>query len=336
MALACLFCAVGAPTGAAEGYQLGRGVDLGPFNVAGYSSLVGKLPSGQPNALTLDDFSLFVTGHISKLFNPFVEAELTHLTLLGSGPYGRDRGGGALVLERLYNDTYLTDSATLRLGKMLAPVGEWNEIHAAPLVLSTVRPAVTYRNFSEYATGLSLRYADPYARLPDVQLYLQPYEELSERPSTITYHQYRTVAGAHVSLPLGLLDKVGLSVQHSKDMQGVDQSLYGFDFHYTVAKFTFQGEATFSDISNNGTAHARDTEWGGYGAVSYALTDQWSMYGWYEGFADRTATSVAHDLLFGIAYRPQPAIVFRVEYLQNVGGKPVNPTGLFASCAVLF
>jgi len=44
---------------------------------------------------------------------------------------------------------------------MLSPVGEWNEIHAAPLVLTTVRPAVTYQNFSEYLTGGSLLYSDP-------------------------------------------------------------------------------------------------------------------------------------------------------------------------------
>jgi hypothetical protein len=48
------------------------------------------------------------------------------------------------------------------------------------------------------------------------------------------------------------------------------------------------------------------------------------------------AASDAHDLLFGIAYRPHPAIVIKLEYLQNIGGQPVNPTGLFASWSILF
>jgi hypothetical protein len=331
------FLALAAPSARAEDYQLGHGLDIGPLNIAGYSDLVARLPNQKQKSIDLDDLSLFVTGHFNRLFNPFVEAELTGLSFVRSGPAVDHRHrDGDFVLERLYNDSYLTDSTTLRLGKMLSAVGEWNEIHAAPLVLSAVRPAVTFRNFSEYTTGASLRYADPYSQFPDLQLYFQPTGEFSERPRNITAHQYRSVEGAHVSFPLGLLDKFGLSFQQSKDVFGVNQSLFGADVHYTLGKLTLQGETTFSDIGNNGTRTARDTEWGVYTAASYAVTDNWSLYGWYEGFADRTSSSTAHDLLFGIAYRPQPAMVFRLEYLQNIGGRPVNPTGLTASWAVLF
>jgi hypothetical protein len=334
---AATFLVLAAASTRADDYQLGHGLDIGPLNIAGYSDLVARLPNQPQKSIDLDDLSLFVTGHFNRLFNPFVEAELTNLSLVRWGPVlNHGRGDGDFVLERLYNDSYLTDSTTLRLGKMLSPVGEWNEIHAAPLVLSAVRPAVTYRNFSEYTTGVSVRYADPYSQVPDFQLYYQPTGEFSERPRDITIHQYRSVEGAHVSFPLGLLDKIGISFQQSKDVLGVNQSLFGADFHYTLGKLTFQGEATFSDIGNNGTRTARDTEWGLYTAASYAVTDNWSVYGWYEGFADRTSPSTAHDLLFGIAYRPQPAMVLHLEYLQNIGGRPVNPTGFTASWAVLF
>jgi len=317
-------------------YQLGHGLDIGPFNFAGYSNVVVNLPNRGEKSFVLDDLSLFVSGHIGKLFNPFIEAELTHFDFIHSGPTGTDRGDGDFVLERFYNDTDLTDSVTLRLGKMLTPVGEWNQIHAAPLVLTTVRPAVTVRNFSEYATGVSVLYSDTAAHFPDIQIYWQPSTEFVERPSSITLHQYREVEGAHISFPIRLLDKIGFSFQQSKDINGVNQSLYGLDYHYTIQKWTLEGEETFSDISSNGTSLARDTEWGLYGAASYALTDQWSLYAWYEGFADRTASSTAHDLLFGVAYRPLPATVLKLEYLQNIAGKPVNPTGLFASWSVLF
>jgi hypothetical protein len=333
-ALTC--CFVGARAEADDGYQLGHGLDLGPLNIAGYSSVSVNLPSQGQKSLALDDLSLFVTGHFNWLLNPFTEAELSSLDILRSGHLVGDRGDGDFVLERVYNDSYLTDSITLRLGKMLTPVGEWNVIHAPPLVLTTVRPAVTYRNFSEYATGASVLYSDPNTSFPELQIYAQPVGELSERPASLTVHQYKQVEGAHVSFPLGLLDKIGVSFQQSKDVHGVDESLYGFDYHYTIDKLTLQGEATYSDISNNGTGLVRDTEWGGYAAASYSLSDQWSAYGWYETFADRSAPSTAHDVLFGIAYRPHPAIVFKLEYLQNISGHPVNPTGVFASWSVLF
>jgi hypothetical protein len=334
---AAFFCCLhGWSAHADDGYELGQGLDLGPVNIAGYSSVVANLPTQAQKSLVLDDLSLFVTGHFGRFFNPFIEAELSSLDILHGGHLTGDRGDGHFVLERLYNDSYLTDSVTLRLGKMLTPVGEWNQIHAAPLVLTTVRPAVTHRNFSEYASGASVLYADPNTSVPDLQLYYQPVGELSERSSSLTFHQYKSVEGAHISVPLGLLDKVGASFQQSKDVNGVDQSLYGIDFHYTIDKVTFQGEATYSDISDRSANRARDTEWGAYASASYALTDKWSAYGWYETFAERTAHSTAHDVLFGVAYRPQPAIVFKLEYLQNLTGHPVNPTGVFASWSVLF
>jgi hypothetical protein len=337
LALVSAFCCLIGQTAYADiDYQLGHGLDIGPFNFAGYSNVVASIPNQGKKSLVLDDLSLFVAGHVAKLFNPFVEAELTHFDLAHTGPSGRDRGDGDFVLERFYNDSDLTDSTTLRLGKMLAPVGEWNQIHAAPLVLTTVRPAVTVRNFSEYATGVSILYSDPASHFPDLQVYWQPEREFSERPRSIVFHQYQTVEGAHVNFPVGLLDKVGVSFQQSRDIQGADQSLYGLDFHYTLQKLTLEGEGTFSDVSNNATNRVRDTEWGFYGAASYAFTDQWSLYSWYEEFADRTASSTAHDLLLGVAYKPHPATVLKLEYLQNITGQPVNPTGLFASWSVLF
>ena len=326
----------GGPARAADSYQLGHGYDIGPFNLAGYSNLVLNDPQSGPKSLQLDDLSLFVTGHIGRWLNPFLEAEFTGFDIARWDSQGAQRHDGDLVVERIYDDAALTDSLTFRIGKMLAPVGEWNVIHAAPLVLSTVRPAVTFRNFSEHATGVSLIYSDPFARFPEVQLYWQPGGEISERPGAKVIRRYRDVEGAHVSVPVGLLDKVGLSFQHARDDFGAHQSLYGIDFHYTVGQLTLQGEGTISDIAGTGGPALRGLEYGAYAAASYAFDDQWSVYGWYEAFAARTAPSAAQDFLAGIAYRFLPASVMRLEYLENVGGAPVNPSGLFASWSMLF
>ncbi|MDB5393492.1 MAG: hypothetical protein JWM91_998 [Rhodospirillales bacterium] len=318
------------------GYQLGHGYDLGPFNFGGYGAVAAYVPDRGSGTISAEDISLFATGHISQLFNPFIEAELTHLDFVHPGSSHSSGDSGSLVLERLYDDMNLTDSFTLRLGKMLAPVGEWNEIHAAPLVLTAVRPAVTYRNFSEYLTGASLLYSNPNGSVPDLQFYWQPDREFSERPSTLTFHTYKMVEGLHVKFPISLLDQIGVSVQHSQDFQGVDQALVGIDFKYTLQKLTLQGEWTYSALSGRTSGLVRKNEWGGYLAASYNFAEEWSAYSWYEEFSNRTSFAAARDLLFGVAYRPDAAIVIKLEYLQNIGGKPVNPTGLFASWSVLF
>lgn len=334
--IALIFCFTGSEVKAAEVYHLGQGYDIGSFNLAGYSNVTAAFPAGKRDSLAVEDLSLFVTGHLSRWVNPFVEAELTHVTLARTSGDGDRDPGASLAIERLYNDAYLTNDLTLRLGKMLAPVGEWNLYHAAPLVLSTTRPAVTYRNFAAYIEGASLLYHDTNEIYPDVQVYWQPDYEESERPRDVRFQQHKMTTGIHIAFPLTPIDTLGVSIQRTTDLQGVSQTLIGGDFSYSLERFTFRGEATYSRLGAGGSPLVHDSETGMYVSASYAVTHSWSAYTWYESFQDRNATSLAQDVLIGMAYRPIDPVVFKLEYLENFGGTPVNPTGLFASWSVLF
>ena len=321
---------------AEDGYQLGQGYNLGPINFAGYSNLVGSLPDHtREKSLQLSDLSLYVSGHLGQLINPFVDAEFTNFRFVNTKSR-QNLGDGAVVLERLYNDSLVTDSLTVRLGKILSPVGEWNVIHAAPLVPATMRPAVTYQNFSEYATGASLLYSDPTLWIPDTQVYWQPSGQFSDRPSSVQPNHYDSVVGGHVSLPLGLLDKVGISYQRARNELGIGQTLLGIDGRYTIGNLTIQGEGTYLDVAHSTSSLFHDLEWGCYTAVTYRMTGDLSVHAWYEGFAERSQVSAAQDFLFGLDWKPHPAITLRLEYLINVGGPPVNPTGVLGSWSVLF
>ena len=150
-----MLCALRAPAARADDdYQLGHGLDLGPFNFAGYSNLVAGFPEGEQKSLALGDLSLFVSGHFGRFFNPFTEAELANLNIVSSGAPGRDRGDGDLVLERLYNDSYLTPSTTLRLGKMLTPVGEWIDPAEKAIVRLTLEAWVVRFQHGEVVSNL--------------------------------------------------------------------------------------------------------------------------------------------------------------------------------------
>lgn len=323
----------------AEDHQLGRGLDVGAFNVAGYANLTVDAPASGQRSLTLDDLSLFISAHVTSFVNPFIEAELNDLDLAEFG--GQDNGSRhqTVVLERIYDDIDLADSLTLRLGKMLAPVGEWNQIHAAPLVPTSVRPAVSYRNFSEYVSGLSLLYAEPGESAPEVQVYWQPADAFAESPTMPIQRRYTGIEGAHVSLPLSLLDQIGMTFERERLVAGQSQFLYGLDAHYTIGRLTLFTETTFSHFAGRDDAPLASrgrSEVGSYLLGSYAIDDRWSAYWWYEAFSDRGAREPAQDILTGIAFRPLPAVVGKLEFLTNVGGRPVNPTGLFASWSVLF
>ncbi|HZX27642.1 MAG TPA: hypothetical protein VFF16_11260, partial [Telluria sp.] len=200
-------CLVALAPAWAGSYNLGEGVTAGPVNIAGYLNLVAEAPRGDVRQLVVDDLSLFVGGRFNRYLNPFFEAEFSGASLWRAGRRPLADNHPDFVVERLYNDATLAPDLTLRVGKMLTPVGEWNSIHAAPLVPTTTRPLTTRRGFPEYASGLALQYGGGDAGLPEAQLYWQPAGELRPRQSERAYHD---VAGLHLTWASGLTDKLGL------------------------------------------------------------------------------------------------------------------------------
>lgn len=318
-------------------YHLGQGYTTGNVNVAGYFNLVVDDPANGKAELIVDDLSLFVSGHFSKVFNPFFEAEVSGASILReSGTLFSDNKPD-VVLERLYNDSYLTEELTLRVGKMLTPVGEWNGIHAAPLVWTTSRPLTTYRSYPEYTSGVSLNYAGQNPNMPEVQIYWQPDGEMLPKPKALVVREYTNAAGVHLNWPIGLNDKIGVSLQHA-DVNGNDeeQSLLGFNAKKTFGKFQFETEATYADLNGNNPARLRDHEWGVYVLGAYALTDKLYAMARHEHFVDRETAQSSRNTLLGLSYRPDPAIVMKAEYINNNGAKLGIHTGFYASFTVLF
>jgi hypothetical protein len=318
-------------------YHLGQGYTTGNVNVAGYVNLVADDPANGKAELIVDDLSLFVSGRFNKYLNPFFEAEITSASILRESGSLFSDSKPEIVLERLYNDSYLTEQLTLRIGKMLTPVGEWNTIHAAPLVWTTSRPLTTYRSYPEYTSGMSLTYTDQYPKLPEVQLYWQPGGEIIPKPRSIVVREYTNAAGLHLNWPIGLNDKVGISLQHA-DVNGTSekQTLAGFNARKTFGKFQFETEATYTHLNGNNPARMHDHEWGAYVLGVYALTDNLHVMAQQEHFVDRETAQSSRNTLIGLSYRPDPAIVWKIEYINNNGAKLEINTGFYASFSVLF
>lgn len=318
-------------------YQMGHGLDIGDFNIGGYANLVAGAPQGQGKYLTIDDLSLFVTGHVNRYVNPLVEMELAVQPLFRGSISSPTPDNSNVLVERIYNDSYLSDQFTLRLGKMLAPVGEWNLIHAAPLVLTSIRPLVTERGFSDYVSGASLLYADAADEWPDIQAYWQPSEDIAVRPKALTSRRYQDIEGLHVNWPIGLTDKIGFSFQRSRVVDSSEeQFVYGANVKYSFYRFTVDAEATLNAVSGGDRAVYRRTEGGAYVLGSYALTEHWSAFAWYEQYADREIKAQARDALFGVDFKPDPSLILKIERVKNFSAGWGNPTGYFASLAVIF
>lgn len=320
---------------AAQPYRWGNGMDLGQVNLAGYANLEADAPRGQPDTLNLD-LSAFVSGHFGRYLNPFTEAEIDELTL------AREQGSshsGTFTIERLYNDFYLRPSLTLRVGKMLTPVGEWNVTHAPPLVWTVNRPLATYYSFPEFTSGASLHYQWDRHGLWDARLYAQPGKDLFWKASDYRPRKYTRVLGVDIRYSKDSLsrDRIGLSWQtaHLPQSHGDQEyvSIYG---GATIGPIRWSFQVSSTRIHGNTTPLAHQHEHGGYLQAVYPVTGRWYLIAQGERYQTRDYPMPALRRVIGAVYRPQPAISWKLDYLNASGASTGPPTGVYAALAVLF
>ncbi len=335
--LGLLACALPASSQAqTDGYILGQGVNAGPFNIAGYATIEAEAKKGEDAGLLIDDLSLFVKGSVNSMINPFLELEIAEADLWFEGDPPLKDPDPRLDIERLYNDFIFGEHATVRAGKMLAPVGEWNLIHAGPLVWTTTRPLTTYRNFPEFVTGVSFISENIGENQLRLEGYWQPAGDLDPPPADALY-RFENTMGFQAELPLGLTDKIGLSIQHA-DLKRTQESqlLIGLNGRFTFDRLELETEMSWTSIANPLPGRVRDSEFGGYIQGAYEVFTNWFAVGRAEVFKDRNVQKTSRNFVFGVNYRPNPAIAWKLEYVEQSGADLGISSGVIASFNVLF
>lgn len=322
----------------AEGYELGQGWQIGSYHLSGYANIEH---TRQPAKLELDDLSLFVSGHVNQGVNPFIEVEISSHTL---AQQGGERKNGQFVVERFYNDAILSGQDTLRVGKMLTPLGGWNVVHAAPLMHTVTRPCTAAMGFHAYVSGISWLHESESSATPDFQLYLQPGNEWFKRSEEQAPRNFRNVAGGHINKSFNLIDRIGASFQHGQLIEtGEKFTLYGVNVSKSLGKLKLESEAIISRFTGSVLAgvssRIHNNETGIYILADYSITPQWHGIMEWERYQDHTAAVPSRNTLMGIAYRPRAPMVWKLEYVYQAGEPvPVSPifTGWKAAFSLMF
>ena len=328
-------------SGQADAYELGQGLHLDNYFLSGYSNLEIVDRFDVPSRLDLDDLSLFASGRISQWINPFTEVELSKHTLIRQG------GGavhGDVIVERFYDEIQYSEQNEFRIGKILTPLGDWNLVHAAPLIPIITRPYTTALGFDGYMSGINWLYEPENDAIPDLQLYWQPDTEFFKRPASQTTRHFRNITGGHLNLPLGLMDKIGASFQHGQLIEtGETYTLYGANANKSFGKLKLASEAITSRFSGSvlpGAApRIHDNEAGIFVLADYAITPQW--HGILEGehYQDHAVDQASRSTSVSVAYKPSVPVIWKMEYIHQAGVSasiaPIH-TGLKASLSVLF
>lgn len=343
--LASLDCLAGgaASPWQVEPYQLGRGLQFSSLGltIGGYANLVFADDESRDARLTPSDLSLFLTYRPTDRWQFFSEVELGEVIEMGGDGITTDNAD--LDLERLYVDYALKPTVNVRVGKFLTPIGRWNVVHAAPLVWTTSRPLITQRIFARQATGAMLFGGVTVGGNDlDYSVFVDDSDELDPERETAEYvgerllsaNNFDNAAGAHVGY--SMFDQrlqVGLSYANF-EIAGARarKNLLGGDLRWTPGRAEVSAEIAYRMTQGNSE---RD-EWGAF--LQAAVPIRGELYGVARGEVYGSAATGRTAVLgvFGIAYRPMPPLVFKLEHVVGGNNRELSPDAWLASIGVLF
>ncbi|TRX03269.1 hypothetical protein [Candidatus Methylobacter oryzae] len=314
-------------------YRLGSGYAVGEtgLRIGGYANAKIDVPRSAPWYFEATDLSMFITWDNGSRLRFFSELE--------GGDVLRGGEGEALgtqyahfEFERFYLDTLINNNLTVRLGKFLTPIGQWNVIHAAPLVWTTSRPVATEKSFSTHASGLMLHGS---ILVASRQLEYSVYGDATD---ALDPHQSREpfddAVGARLRYYLDDTLQIGASFANFalNDLHPARYHLAGLDVKWSYQKFELSSEVIYR---TSGHANTKDI-WQGFAQSVIPLFSQhWFAVGRYE-FFDQPLDKTGQAGVLGLAYRPLPPVVWKLEYRTGTHNELLAPDGLSASFAILF
>ncbi|MDD5035417.1 MAG: hypothetical protein PHE55_11745 [Methylococcaceae bacterium] len=343
-------------------YRLGQGLRLGDSGLwlGGYASARVEDYRQSPWRIQLSDVSLFV-GWNKGAWRFFSEFEVGDGLQISNGR-ALTTGAGYFDLERLYLDHAFDDRLKIRGGKFLTPIGRWNLIHADPLVWTTSSPMVVEGPFAVHTTGGMLHGSfNAWDKQWNYVLYGGGRNELDFKPASeskdANFENIRGVRLFHEA-PGRFLAGISYAHYEEKIYRPGDKNLLGLDAFWTRKHYELGGEfiyrfgsrSTYRNPSARGIDQALDDaganpdQWGLYVQGVAPLYDHWFAIARYEAFQREGKSSPAHHWLGGLAYRPLPPLVFKLEYSFGSDNAALAPSkvqggiaeGFAASIAVLF
>ncbi|TAN49615.1 MAG: hypothetical protein EPN21_11295 [Methylococcaceae bacterium] len=337
----CALILLGAPVPASSeevlseaGYHLGRGFPVANtgLTLGGYTNLEVVAPHGGGAHFELSDLSLFLTWQAGERWRFFSEVELEN-GLEVAEEQGFTTGEASLRLERLYGDYSFAEALNVRLGKYLTPVSRWNLIHADPLVWTTSRPVVTERIFSQHATGAMLFGDTPLlGHELEYQLFTSVLDDPAPRPRDADFDKAYGLRAAYGDPGHSQLGFSYTDIRSNYPFVP-EYHLFGMDGFWSRERYELSGEFFYRRA--DGKIPTQDV-WGLYAQAVFPLSQRLYFIARQEVYQGEFSDQPAQLWIGGLAYKPVPPVVFKLEYGDGLHKTPETPVGFAASISVLF
>jgi hypothetical protein len=313
-------------------YRLGDGLHLPGLglNLGGYATTTYRRLDERTGRVSLGDMSLSVWWEGTGRWKAFAEFDYENAVSSGSARRGdEDR---YLALERIYVDYAVSDTATVRVGKFLTPIGRWNLIHATPLVWTTSRPLVTTLAFPTNVTGLMFSSnATVAGKAIEYMVYGSSGDEVRPNPALDTFHE---ALGLRVVAPLPSAGQLGLSYVNFEQGRTLPQrkELFGFDLLWSREGWELSAESVYRRLREEGVHN----EVGGYLQLVAPLGERLRVVARAESYRMTQQNRSVLLWITGISYRIHPAIVLKAEWVGARRNTLRAAEGFLSSISVLF
>lgn len=256
---------------------------------------------------------------------------------------GRESTGGYSIVEQAYLDLGLTDTASIKLGHMIVPMGMVNLYHEPTAFYSVSRPevekyivpstwhengAIVYGKVNNFDYNVGIMTGLNAADGTEVRGMRQSGQKAdSDDFGFVARGDYQN-RGFYVGASLF----TGGAAQNNTALKGVDTTITELHAGYNLNRIHVNALYAQSEVSNankvatlNG-ANASGKGSGYYVNVGYDITPEWAPFIQYENYNrfeekyDATGASVAADkditnTTIGINYKPVPNVVLKANYV---------------------
>jgi hypothetical protein len=313
------------------------------WDVSGYVKVIADHPEDADKVkLEIDDLSIYVSSHINRWINPFVEAEYFGKTLWSKQSSNKNKG--KFIFERLYNDTNVNNTDRIRVGKFLAPIGYWNLIHAAPLVWTVNRPLTSTYSYSNYITGVEYGHSINAFDGSRIDSYIQLSNEFNAKPLTEHPRRYSKVVGLSWTLSDNLDTRSSLDFQYAKVKEN-NSKRTTFSFHkvWYLEQFDIDTQLIYTKVQADNQTISNDNilvidgwDGGGYLQARYRFSHQLNFYGRTEYFHISQRKDAGQNLILGARYKMSTLGNINIELKTGTGVKEMNDDGMTISYNAMF
>jgi len=295
----------------AEEYQLGHGVEIGPYlSIGGYFS--ANFENSQlTKEYMIDDVAIMAYGRLDDRLSYLLELEAVEFLVRDFGE-GTTSTNMKFRIERAYVGYKLNDYADLRVGKFITPIGHWNLNPINVLRDTTSNPRYAQEIFPKFTTGVMLWGYLPSDDSWTYNIFGQHNKDLDANYNNIETDDYY---GVEVKKRFGELE-VGANMG-DYEVEEEHFRYYGVTLKYEHDRVQILSEYSalaYNNIDSDGDTHEK---YAYYVQGRYKLSSQHYLVSRYEQFTDDFHDVEEEILLFGYNYRPIHPVSIKCEYQFN-------------------